>query len=110
MSLLTTWWQKSLQKAEVRKHKNGVILAIRVGMFINVLYIETMNLSVLDARKNINILILIMNKTCKWVLCNSHSKVVMSCVFTLLLQIMLFSHESVFNLMIDLMLPTKFWV
>lgn len=57
--------------------------------------------------KNVNSLILTTNKTCEFVLCNRHSKSIKSCVCRLLLQVTLFSHESVFIFIIDLMVPRK---
>lgn len=110
MLLLMIWWQKSLPKVEVRKHKSRhhntlINIPTCIARVFWKQYCETAYVGC-NTRKSVNIWILTLNKTCKCKLSNSYSVFVMSCVCVDHYRL-LFSHESVSIFMIALMLPRK---
>lgn len=98
MLLLMIWWQKSLPKVEVRKHKSRhhntlINIPTCIARVFWKQYCETAYVGC-NTRKSVNIWILTLNKTCKCKLSNSYSVFVMSCVCVDHYRL-LFSHESV---------------
>lgn len=96
------------KKTQSRHHNTLINIPTCIARVFWKQYCETAYVGC-NTRKNVNIWILALNKTCKCKLSNSYSVFVMSCVCVDYYRL-LFSHESVSIFMIALMLPRKLWV